>query len=154
MADFNIPPSTEQKETYHYQKWCWGGTSPSKLLELITLNLEIHYKTPSTISPVWSRTDAGSGSGYIITTDNNYTTLEERSFKLPDYCSIYQTELTAIIEACTLYLSTYTKTCIIILWSDSLSSVQAISLLSTRNRTTGDFYDSLDLSTSQCTRIH
>ena len=76
-----------------------------------------------------SHTDSGSGAGYIITTNNNNTTLEveERSFKLPDYCTVYQTELTAIIEACK-YLSTYTNTHIII-WSDSLSSIQARYLL-------------------------
>ena len=89
-----------------------------------------------------SRTYSGSGAGYIIATDNNNTTLEKRSFKLPDYSTVYQTELTAIIEACK-YLSTYTNKHIII-WSDSLSSIQAISLLSTRSRTTKDFYDTLN----------
>ena len=89
-----------------------------------------------------SRTDSGTGAGYIITTNNNNTTLEERSFGLPDYCTVYQTELTAIIEACK-YLSSYTNTYIII-WSDSLSSIQAISSLSTRSRTTRDCYDSLN----------
>ena len=89
-----------------------------------------------------SRTDSGSGAGYIIITDNNNTTLEERSFKLPDYSTVYQTELTAIIEACK-YLSTYTNTHIII-WSDSLSSIKAISSISTRSRTTRDCYDTLN----------
>ena len=55
---------------------------------------------------------------------------------------VYQTELTAIHEACK-YLSTYTHTNIII-WSDSLSSIQAISSLSTRSRTARDCYDSLN----------
>ena len=64
-----------------------------------------------------SLTDSGSGAGYIITTNNKSTILEERSSKLPDYCTVYQTELTAIIEACK-YLSTYTNTHIII-WSDT-----------------------------------
>ena len=80
-----------------------------------------------------SRTDSVSGAGYIITTDNNNNTLEERSFKLPDYCTIYQRELIAIIESCKC-LSTYTNSNIII-WSDSLSSIQATSSLSTKNRT-------------------
>ena len=87
-----------------------------------------------------SRTDSVSGAGYIITTDNNNNTLEERSFKLPDYCTIYQRELIAIIESCK-FLSTHTNTNIIILWSDSLSSIQATSSLSTKNRTTRDCYD-------------
>ena len=69
-----------------------------------------------------SRTDSGSGAGYIITTDNNNTTLEERSFKLPDYCTVYQTELTAIIKACK-YLSTYTNTHIIQWRNESASLV-------------------------------
>ena len=89
-----------------------------------------------------SRTDSGSGAGYTITTDNNNTTLDERSFELPEYCTVYQTELTAIIEACK-YLSTYTNTHIII-WSDSISSIQAISSLSTKSRTTRDCYDTLN----------
>ncbi|XP_063677002.1 uncharacterized protein LOC134813244 [Bolinopsis microptera] len=66
-------------------------------------------------------------ASYIITTDNNDSTQLKRSFKLPDYCTVYQTELTAIIEACK-YLSTYTNTHIII-WFDSLSPIQAISSL-------------------------
>ena len=86
---------------------------------------------------------------FIITSDNNNTNLEERLFKSPDYCSVYQTELTAIIEACK-YLSTYTNTHIII-WSDSLSSIQAISSLSTRSRTTRDCYDSFNALESTIT---
>ena len=82
-----------------------------------------------------SRTDSVSGAGYIITTDNNNNTLEKRSFKLPDYCTKVQRELIAIIESCK-FLSTHTNTNIIILWSDSLSSIQATSSLSTKNRTT------------------
>ena len=116
-------------------------------------NTEYRYSLQNTIDNITSETitcytdgsltDSGSGAGYIIATDNNNTTLKERSFKLPgDYCTIYQTELTAIIEACK-YLSTYTNTHIII-WSDSLSSIQAISSLSTRSRTTRNCYDSLN----------
>ena len=39
------------------------------------------------------------GFGYIITTNNNHNTIEEYSGKLPEYCSVYQSELTAITEA-------------------------------------------------------
>ena len=60
----------------------------------------------------------------------------------PLFCTVYQTELTAIIEACK-YLSTYTNTHIII-WSDSLSSIEAISSLSTRSGTSRDCYDTLN----------
>ena len=65
-------------------------------------------RTPATQMGHAQTQDAGR-AGYILTTNNNNTTLEERSFKLPDYCTVYQTELTAIIEACK-YLSTYANT--------------------------------------------
>jgi hypothetical protein len=47
-----------------------------------------------------SRTEAGCGSGYIITTNNNDTTPKETYFKLPDHCSVFQAELSAIRDAC------------------------------------------------------
>jgi len=128
------------KMTYQY------GISPSPLLELTPLNIETHFKTSSTTSPVrltpatqtgHAQTQvAGLAISSTFNTDNNNTTLEEGSFKLPDYCTVHQTELTAIFEACK-YLSTYTNT-------DSLSSIRAISLLSTRSRTTRDCYDTLN----------
>ena len=148
MLDLNIPPKAERDLSI-----------PTMMLErrfTVTIpgadNIEYRGSLQNTIDNIpsetitcytdGSRTDSGSGAGYIITTDNNNTTLDERSFKLPDYCTVYQTELTAIIEACK-YLSTYTNTHIII-WSDSLSSIQAISSLSTRSRTTRDCYDTLN----------
>ena len=67
-------------------------------------NTEYRDSLQNTIDNITSETitcytDSGSGAGYIITTNNNNTILEERSFKLPDYCTVCQTELTAIIEA-------------------------------------------------------
>ena len=148
MVDLNIPPKAERDLSI-----------PTMMLErrfTVTTpgadNIGYRGSLQNTIDNIpsetitcytdGSRTDSGSGAGYIITTDNNNTTLDERSFKLPDYCTVYQTELTAIIEACK-YLSTYTNTHIII-WSDSLSSIQAISSHSTRSRTTRDCYDTLN----------
>ena len=129
------PISRPDWSTRHHATWGW---------RLITLHLTgTHASETITCYTDGSRTDSGSGAGYIITTNNNNTTLEERSFKLPDYCTDYQTKLTAIIEACK-YLSTYTNTHIIIIWSDSLSSIQAISSLSTRSRTTRVYYDCLN----------
>ena len=45
-----------------------------------------------------SKTDEGCGAGFIITTNNNDTTLHEGSYRLPDYCTVFQAELTAITE--------------------------------------------------------
>ena len=150
MVELNIPSKAERDLSIPTMmlKRHFTVTTP----ELTTLNTSIHIKIQNTIDNIYSetitcytdgsRTDSGSGAGYIITTENNNTTLEERSFNLPDYCTVYQTELTAIIEACK-YLSTYTDTHIII-GSDSLSSIQAISSLSTRSKTTRDCYDTLN----------
>ena len=148
MADLNIPPRAMRDLTIptmmlgrHFTVTT-PGTDNTAYRD--SLQNSIDYITSETITCYTdgSRTDSGSGAGYIITTNNNNTILEERSFKLPDYCTVFQTELTAINEACK-YLSTYTHTHIII-WSDSLSSIQAISSLSTRSRTARDSYDSLD----------
>ena len=148
MEDLNIPPRATRDLTAPTMMLGrhFTVTTPG------TNNTEYRSALQHTIDNITSETitcytdgslsDSGSGAGYIITTDNNNTTLEERSFKLPDYCTVYQTELTAIIEACK-YLSSYTNSHIII-WSDSLSSIQAISSLSTRSRTTRDCYDTLN----------
>lgn len=80
-----------------------------------------------------SKTDEGCGAGFIITTNNNDTTLHEGSYRLPDYCTVFQAELTAITEACTHLTSNNNKH--IIIWTDSLSSIQAITTLNIRSRT-------------------
>ena len=89
-----------------------------------------------------SRTDTGCGAGYIITTNNNNTTIHETSYKLPDYCTVFQAELTAIREACR-YLATTTNKHIII-WTDSLSSIEAVKTLSIRSRTTKECHEALN----------
>ena len=91
-------------------------------LELTTLNIEIHFKTPSTTSPV--RRSPATQTGHVQT-------------QVAGLARAHR-----IIEACK-YLSTYTNTHIII-WSDSSSSIQAISSLSTRSRTTRDCYNTLN----------
>ena len=59
-----------------------------------------------------------------------------------------EAELVAIREAC-LYLNTTTSNRHIVIWTDSLSSIQAVSALSIRSRTTKDCYDALNaLATS------
>ena len=148
MADLNIPPRATRDLTTptmmlgrHFTVTTPGADN-TEYRDSLQNTIDNITSETITCYTDGSRTDSGSGAGYIITTNNNNTTLEERSFKLPDYCTVYQTELTAIIEACK-YLSTYSNTHIII-WSDSLSSIQAISSLSTRSRTTRDCYDSLN----------
>ncbi|MCP4458360.1 MAG: reverse transcriptase-like protein [Cytophagales bacterium] len=90
-----------------------------------------------------SRTDSGSGAGYIITTDNNNLTIKESHFKLPDYSTVFQAELIAIKEACNYLTSQNNKDKDIIIWTDSLSSIQALANITSRSITVNDCYNAL-----------
>jgi ribonuclease HI len=92
-----------------------------------------------------SRTDTGCRVDYIITTNNNNnnnTTICETSYKLPDYCTVFQAELTAIREACNYLANTSNKH--IIVWTDSLSSIKAVTTLSIKSRTIRNCYEDLN----------
>ena len=80
-----------------------------------------------------SKTEHGTGGGYIITTNNNTHTIMEASFKLPDFCTVYQAELIAITEAAKKLHNYRGKT--ITFWTDSLSSIQAISSTIIKSKT-------------------
>ena len=89
-----------------------------------------------------SGTDQGRGVGLIITTDNNKTIIHKNSYKIPDYCSVFQAELTAIRVTCE-YLYNHSDKHIII-WTDNLSSIQAVTALNIKSRTIRDCYDALN----------
>ena len=57
--------------------------------------------------------DAALVTSSLFATDNNNTSLEEQSFKLPNCFTLYQTELTAIKEACK-FLPTNINTLILV----------------------------------------
>ncbi|KAL5269289.1 hypothetical protein ACHWQZ_G002940 [Mnemiopsis leidyi] len=65
--------------------------------------------------------------------NNNNTILHEDSLNLPNSCTVYQAELTAITYACR-QLTNYTNKHIII-WTDSLSSSNSLTTLITKNST-------------------
>ena len=88
-----------------------------------------------------SRTEAGCGSGYIITTNNNDTKLKETYFKLPDHCSVFQAELSATRDACNNLTTEENKH--IIIWTDSLSAIQALTTYTMRSRTVIDCYTAI-----------
>ena len=46
-----------------------------------------------------SKTEAGTGFGYSITTNNNKEEIAHGHAKLPDHCSVYQAELSALTKA-------------------------------------------------------
>ncbi|MCP4489190.1 MAG: hypothetical protein GY820_18040 [Gammaproteobacteria bacterium] len=88
-----------------------------------------------------SKTEDGTGGGFIITNNNNTHTIAESSFKLPDYCSVYQAELIAITEAAKSLNNHREET--ITFWSDSLSSLQAISSTIIKSKTAYQCHEAL-----------
>ena len=89
-----------------------------------------------------SGTDQGRGVGFIITTNNNNTIIHKNSYKIPDYCTVFQAELTAIRVTCE-YLYNHSDKHIII-WTDNLSSIQAVTALNIKSRTVRACYDALN----------
>ena len=89
-----------------------------------------------------SGTDQGRGVGLIITTNKNNTIIHRNSYKIPDYCTVFQAELTAIKVTCE-YLYDHSNKHIII-WTDNLSSIQAVTALNIKSRTVRDCSDALN----------
>ena len=93
-----------------------------------------------------SETETKCGSGYIVTTHNNNTIINETSFRLPDYCNIFQAELSAITDACNLLSTENNKH--IIIWTDSLSSIQALSANTIRSKTAKNCFAAINRITT------
>ena len=94
-----------------------------------------------------SETESGTGGGFVITTNNNEEILYERSFKLPDYCSVFQAELTAITEAAD-YCSKNLNSRNIEFFSDSLSSLQSLQNTKANSKTSWRCHNALNLLAS------
>ena len=91
-----------------------------------------------------SKTDNGVGGGYVIThADTNI----EHSFKMDDYCSVFQAETAAIMYSA-MRLSSYSNQTITF-WSDSRSALQALSNRLHKRKSIADCHKALtDLSSN------
>ena len=90
-----------------------------------------------------SRTDSGVGAGFLTTTNNSpHNIINHSSFKLPDFCSVFQAEVTAIKEVTTTLQHNRSKT--IVIWTDSLSTLQALSSKLSRSKTVIHCHEALD----------
>ena len=78
--------------------------------------------------------------GNVISAINIWNSKWNRSISMIWYVIVIEKCQNLKLVFLKLVFLTYTNTCIII-WSDSLSSIQAISSLSTRSRTNRDCYD-------------
>ena len=141
LAEFDLPKSAERDLTKPILtlKRNYDISFPSK--EEIPAYRRDLPKAIETVLPTTiecytdgSQTEDGTGFGFITTQNNNNTTLGETSSKLPDFCSVYQAELTAITEG-----AKSLTHCIgqdIMFWSDSLSSIQSLSSRTMNSKTT------------------
>ena len=73
-----------------------------------------------------SKTEEGTGYGSTTTTNNNNIELNTQPSKLPDYCTVYQAELTAITNAASA-LNTIANNKTIVFFTDSQSSIEALA---------------------------
>ena len=89
-----------------------------------------------------SRTESGVGGGFLTTANNSHSNLiSEYSFKLHDFCSVFQAEVVAIHEGATSLLDR--RNTKIVFWSDSLSALQALSNKTTNSKTVKRCHDVL-----------
>ena len=101
-----------------------------------------------------SLTEHGVGGGFLVTDNSSSETnniTKEFTFKLKDYCSVFQAEVTAIHEGAR-YLLMYTNKTITF-WSDSLSALQALSNKIYRNKTIYNCHTALT-ELSQYNEVH
>ena len=97
-----------------------------------------------------SRTERGTGYGFIISTNNNTQVITHMSAKMPDYCSVYQAELTGI-KAAAEALVDYADQEIIIL-TDSLTSLQALNNKTMNSKTVIQCHNALN-SLATCNTV-
>ena len=90
-----------------------------------------------------SQTDSGVGAGFLTTTNNSpHNIINYSSFMLPDFCSVFQVEVTAIREVTSTLQHNRSKT--IFIWTDSLSTLQALSSKLTWSKTVIHCHEALD----------
>ena len=87
-----------------------------------------------------SKTEPGTGGGFVIS-DNRTETITEHSFKMKDYCTVFQAETAAIKHAAE-ELTTFNNQQITFS-SDSLSALQALSNKIHNNKSINDCHKAL-----------
>ena len=93
---------------------------------------------------LWS-TDQGVGGGFVITnykTLNEQNIIQEYTFKLKNYWSVFQAKVTSIHVGAK-FLSE-TKDRVVIFWIDSLSALRALSNKLHRNKTVQNCHKALN----------
>ena len=93
-----------------------------------------------------SKTDQGTGYGFVITTNDNVEEIHTHSAKLPDFCSVYQAELIAITAAAERVNELINKN--IVFLTDSQAAINTLNKTNLRSNTAINCHGALsDLST-------
>ena len=87
-----------------------------------------------------SKTEHGTGGGFVIS-DTRTQTITEHSFKMKDYCTVFQAETAAIKHAAEELITFNNQQ--ITFWSDSLSALQALSNKIHNNKSINDCHKAL-----------
>ena len=87
-----------------------------------------------------SKTEHGTGCGFVIS-DTRTQTITEHSFKMKDYCTVFQAETAAIKHAAEELITFNNQQ--ITFWSDSLSALQALSNKIHNNKSINDCHKAL-----------
>ena len=90
-----------------------------------------------------SKTDDGTGFGFIITTNKNKTEIMSCYAKLPDHCSVYQAELIAITKAAEM-LQNNTRQKKITFFTDSLSAIDTLEKTTINSKTAIECHQALN----------
>ena len=99
-----------------------------------------------------SKTDQGTGYGYIITTSNNNNEILSTSAKLPDFCTVHQAELTALTAAGESLLDYTNKN--IYLLTDSQSALYTLNNTTMNSNTAINCHGALnDLATNNTVTV-
>ena len=126
-------------------------TEENKDLYKSNFSSTIEQIPPKTISCYTdgSKTEHGTGYGYLIITNSNTDTIAHSSAKIPDFCSVYQAELMAITAAVGEIEHIVDQDIIIL--SDSLSSLQTLNNKSMNSKTALNCHRALNRLTTQNT---
>ena len=103
----------------------------------------IKESSDNTITCKTDKTQTESGVGLLTTTNNSpHNIINHSSFKLPDFCSVFQVEATAIREVTTTLQHNRSKT--IVIWTDIISTLQATLSKLTRSKPVIRCHEALD----------
>jgi len=143
IKDLNLPAAEMDLTTTRLNlKRKYGSVIPERNTQEQILK-EIH-EDEITCYTDGSKTEDGTGFGFIITTKQNKTELAACFAKLPDHCSVYQAELIAINKAAEIMQTQNTRQKQITFFTDSQSAIESLEKTTMNSRTAIECHQALN----------